>query len=231
MSATRVMPPTVAPSVWKMYRAMVGVGLACGLLIVSIYQITLPTIERNKAEALQRAIFRVLPEARSSATYVYTEGAGLALAPDGADGALAIYAGRDDAGARVSFWLVSALGMGYQDVIRVLYGYSFARDAVVGLQVLESKETPGLGDRIESDPDFVANFEALDVSLTADLSAVAHPIEVVKHGQKESPWQIDGITGATISSKAIAAMLRDSTATWIPKVDKRKADFTKGGAP
>ena len=45
--------------------------------------------------------------------------------------------------------------MGYQDVIRVLYGYSFAEEAVVGIRVLESKETPGLGTRIETDPDFL----------------------------------------------------------------------------
>ena len=41
--------------VWPMYRAMVGVGLGCGLLIVAVYQLTRPIIERNEAEALQRA--------------------------------------------------------------------------------------------------------------------------------------------------------------------------------
>ena len=44
---------------------------------------------------------------------------------------------------------VEAQGMGYQDVIRVIYGYSFEQDAIVGIRVLESKETPGLGDKIE----------------------------------------------------------------------------------
>ena len=37
--------------------------------------------------------------------------------------------------------------MGYQDVIVVFYGYSSADDAVIGIRVLESKETPGLGDQ------------------------------------------------------------------------------------
>ena len=48
-----------------MYRAMVGVGMLCGLLIVRRLQVTRPIIERNKAEALQEAIFHVLPEART----------------------------------------------------------------------------------------------------------------------------------------------------------------------
>ena len=33
-----------------MYRAMVGVGVLCGLLIVTVYQATLPIIERNASE-------------------------------------------------------------------------------------------------------------------------------------------------------------------------------------
>ena len=44
------------PSAWPMARAMVGVGLACGLLIVLVVEWTRPAIERNRAEALQRAI-------------------------------------------------------------------------------------------------------------------------------------------------------------------------------
>ena len=37
--------------------------------------------------------------------------------------------------------VVTAQGMGYQDIIRVLYSYSFDRRAIVGFKVLESKET------------------------------------------------------------------------------------------
>ena len=59
-------------SVWHMYRAMVGVGVMCGLLIVTVFQLTRPVIERNKAEALQRAIFQVLPDARSRQTFRLT---------------------------------------------------------------------------------------------------------------------------------------------------------------
>ena len=67
-----------------------------------------------------------------------------------------------------------------------------AEQAVVGIRVLESRETPGLGDRIETDPDFLANFERLDVSLDADGARPLHPIEAVKQGQKEHAWQVDG---------------------------------------
>ena len=54
-----------------MYRALVGVGVACGLLIVSVYVLTLPVIARNEAEALQRAVLQVLPGAVAKASFVF----------------------------------------------------------------------------------------------------------------------------------------------------------------
>jgi electron transport complex protein RnfG len=215
------------PSAWKMIRAMVGIGLLCGLFIVTVYQMTLPAIERNKAEALQRAIFQVLPDARSSTTF-RLDGERFTVLGDDDKGGRLVHAGYDDQGRLVGL-AVEARGMGYQDVITVIYGYSFAQDAVVGIRVLESKETPGLGDRIETDEEFLENFKRLDVTLAADGSAPAHPIEAVKHGKKQYPWQVDGITGATISSVAIADMLRDSTAFWVPQIRERLDDFGQGG--
>jgi electron transport complex protein RnfG len=210
-----------------MYQAMVGVGLLCGLLIVGVYVGTKPVIERNRAEALERAIFEVLPAARSSRSFRFSEAARFRPA-DAAEAGPArgpvVHAGYDAQGALVGV-AVEARGMGYQDVIHLLYGYSFAQDAIIGLRVLASRETPGLGDKIETDPGFRENFERLDVALAADGSAIAHPIELVKPGQKEHPWQVDGITGATISSTAIADILRKSTAVWVPRIRRGLDDF------
>ncbi len=211
-----------------MYRAMVGVGLLCGLLIVSVFLGTRPVIQRNRAEALERAILRVLPGARSSRSFRLAEnGRFEAATGEPAEDGL-VYAGYDEAQQLVGV-AVDARGMGYQDVIHVLYGYSLARDAIIGIQVLESRETPGLGDKIETDAVFLRNFEALDVRLDADGSALAHSIEFVKPGEKEHPWQVDGITGATISARAIANILGRSASSWIPTIrgsadDLRLAD-------
>jgi electron transport complex protein RnfG len=184
----------------------------CGLLIVTVFQATGPVIARNRAAALERAIFEVLPDASTSRTVEIGDGGDGVHAGYGADGSLVGVA-------------VEAEGMGYQDVIRVLYGYSFERDAIIGIRVLESRETPGLGDKIETDPGFLANFLALDVTLAADGSALAHPIELVKAGAKEHPWQIDAVTGATISSRAIADILDRSASQWVPRLSQRRADL------
>jgi len=206
---------------------MVGIGLLCGLLIVAVYHGTRPVIERNRAAALQRAIFDVLPGARSSRSFRLGASERFEPAEAGAADERLVHAGYDAAGELVGLAL-PANAMGYQDVIRALYGYSHAQQAIVGIRVLESRETPGLGDRIETDPDFLENFAALDVSLTPDGAAIAHPIEAVKRGEKQHAWQIDGITGATISSVAIASALRRSSAAWMPLVHARRADFVAG---
>jgi electron transport complex protein RnfG len=197
-----------------MLRAMVGVGIVCGLLIVTAYQATGPVIARNRAAALERAIFEVLPEARSSRTVEL------------GDAGERVHAGYDEDGSLVGI-AVEAEGMGYQDSIRLLYGYSLDRSAIIGIRVLESRETPGLGDKIETDPVFLANFAALDVTLAASGSELAHPIELVKPGAKEHPWQIDAITGATISSRAIADMLKRSASRWVPLLSQRRDELRR----
>ncbi len=218
-------------SVWQMYRAMVGIGILCGTVIVTVFQLTAPIIAQKRAEALQEAIFTVLEGAATSQSFVLTAEERFEPVTEGAKGGegaggTVVHAGYDDTGSLVGL-AIEASGMGYQDTIRVLYGYSLAQKAIVGLQVLESKETPGLGDKIETDPGFRQNFSALDVTLDPQGSTPVHPIEVTKHGEKTDPWQIDGITGATISSKAIGDLLRSSTAFWLPLVERSTDDFRK----
>jgi electron transport complex protein RnfG len=227
VTSTELEIQTAPTSAWHMYRAMVGVGLFCGLLIVTVFQATLPIIEQNKAEALQRAIFRVLPEATASTTFRFDESKGFEVLQGKGDGQELVYGGYDADGALVGL-AIEAQGMGYQDVIALIYGYSFSDDAITGIQVLESKETPGLGDKIESDPDFLENFKRLDVSLAQDGSTLANEIVPVKNGEKTHPWEIDGITGATISSVAIAKILNGSAQHWAPRIQSKLGDFQGG---
>lgn len=216
-------------NIWHMYRAMVGLGVICGVLIVAGFLFTLPAIERNKQAALERAILRVLPDAKSIAAYRLAEGDRFEAAAAGRD-ERTIYAGYA-ADGKLAGLAIEAAAMGYADAIRVIYGYSSEQDAIIGFQVLESKETPGLGDKIETDPEFVANFKRLDVSLNAAAGALKNPIAFTKRGTKTAAWQVDGITGATISSKAIANMLNESAAFWVPKIRVRLDDFRKAATP
>jgi electron transport complex protein RnfG len=212
-----------------MFRAMVGIGVLAGALIVTAFQVTKERIERNKAAALEKAILHVLPGATAHASFAFEDGKFRRLAAGETAKEIA-HAGFDAEGRLVGV-AVEADGMGYQDTIRLLYGYSPAKEELIGFEVLESKETPGLGDKINNDAGFHANFEHLAVALDQAAQALAHPIEAVKHGEKKDPWQVDGITGATVSSKAVAAILQRSVSVWAPRIRPRLDDFRIGGEP
>jgi electron transport complex protein RnfG len=197
-----------------MIRTLGGVAMLSGFLIVAVFQATLPGILENKRIALERAVFEVLPGAESRVTFeVGTDG--FTPLDEEVPGVDKVYAGYNAEGALTGV-AIEAAGQGYQDVIRVLYGYSPDGESIIGFKVLESKETPGLGDRIGKDARFLANFDGLAAGLDASKSNLAHPIEFVKQGEKTQPWQIDGITGATISSRAVARMLDERSREIVP---------------
>jgi electron transport complex protein RnfG len=205
-----------------MYRAIVGIGAMCALLIVTVYQTTADRIRENQERFLAAAVSQILPAAQTTVAVVQTEDGRLEEAVE--TPALPVFMGYNADGELVGA-VVTAQGMGYQDNIRVLYAYSFELDAIVGFKVLDSKETPGLGDKIEKEPHFLANFEKLDATLTLDGDALLHPIVTVKQGQKLQPWQLDGITGATITSEAIGNILNDSANTWAPVLERNSHAF------
>ncbi len=207
----------------KMLFAMVGIGLMCALLIVLTYEGTKPIIAKNKAAALEQAIFKVLSGTVTTAGYYWDGNAFTPLNGAEAKGQR-VYAGFSESGALTGFAL-PAVGLGYAGEIRVLYGYDPAQEAIVGFYVLESKETPGLGDKIEKDPTFLANFEALSVALTPDGDQLKQEIAYTKSGEKQNAWEVDGITGATISSEAVTKALSTSTAEWVPKLYGSKGQF------
>jgi len=215
---------TSPASSMKMLRAMVGIGVLCALMIVLTYEGTLPRVERLKAEALEKAIFKVLPGATEKATYQLVDENAFKVS-DGseADGQL-VYAGYNEKGELAGV-VVEASGLGYADVIRILYGYDPDKQVIVGFYVLESKETPGLGDKIEKDLDFLENFKALDVSLNTDLKSLKNVVIPVKNGAKSNPWEVDGITGATISSRAIGNIIGASTEYWVPLIYNNQEVF------
>ncbi len=214
-------------SSFRMIATMGGLGLLCGVLIVATFQSTFSIIKENKRVALEKAIFEVVPGAVERTTFVMVDDKLEVL--EGEDGTGVKYYACYNGDKDLVGVAVAASGQGFQDILRVLYGYSPPKKAVVGLKVLESKETPGLGDKIETDPEFRANFEALSVELQSDMTSIVNPVVLVKEGKKTDPWQVESITGATVSSRAIAAILHKSTAVTVPVIVKNLPAL-EGGA-
>ena len=224
MTETQTIPSQSTPSSFKMLRAMVGIGILCALLIVLTFEGTFNRIEKNKAEALEKAIFKVIPGISKTKAFFIDQAKTIAPAGESDQEGQLIYAGYTENDEFVGV-AIEAAGQGYADIIRILYGYNPTKQEIVGFYVLGSKETPGLGDKIEKDLNFLSNFEALDVSLTDDKSQLNNKVIYVKSGEKKHQWEVDGITGATISSKAIGDMLGISTEQLIPLIYQNKELF------
>jgi electron transport complex protein RnfG len=184
-------------------------GMCSGVALVGIFVVTEPMIERNRAEALEAAIYEVLPGARSRAAFVLRAGEFTPF--ESTAGRLpderAVYAGYDEAGTPVGF-AIPAEGPGFQDTIKLIYGYDPAQQRVVGMMVLESRETPGLGDKIIKDESFVSAFRNL---------AVTPPIVAVKRGRSQEN-EVDAISGATISSLAVVRIINEANGRWLSRL-------------
>lgn len=224
MNETHSIPTTDPADSMKMLRAMVSIGVICALLIVLTFEGTLPTIEKNKAEALEKAVFKVIPGMTQKKVFQLNNDNVFIEIGEEEKGERIIYAGYDE-NDQLAGLAIEASGMGFADVLRILYGYDPDKQAIVGFYVLQSKETPGLGDKIEKDLDFLSNFANMDVSLIENLSTIKNKIIPVKHGTKKNSWEVDGITGATISSRAIGNILGTSTEHWIPLIYNNKKTF------
>jgi electron transport complex protein RnfG len=190
----------------KLIGTLTFAGLVSGLAIVGIYQLTLPRITANKAAALQRAVFQVLPGSSQLEPMVWRD-AKLITVEAPAKGEQAIYAAYDSVGAFVGF-AIPGEGAGFQDVIQLIYGFKTVDRKIVGMQVLDSRETPGLGDKILKDENFLSEFHNLAVE----------PEVVAVKGHGENPNDVDAITGATISSKAIVKIINATNAIWLQRL-------------
>lgn len=187
-------------------------GLLSGLIIVSVFEATLPTITAYKAKVLREAVFEVLPGTARMQRLVYKEGKLVVKETEEKDEE-ALFGGYDAQGALLGYAIPSA-GPGFQDTIRLIYGYRPAERKVVGMEILESRETPGLGDKIYKDAVFVANFRALTVD---------PKIVTVKKGTKAATNEVDAITGATISAKAVVRIINEGNALWLPRLESLSA--------
>ncbi|MDF1581778.1 MAG: FMN-binding protein [Methyloprofundus sp.] len=205
------------PSSGKLISTLAVVAMISGLLVVLVYEFTKPIITENQRLATERAIFKVLPKATSRLTFVVANDQ-LTLADDKTTGEL-IYAGYDSNNQLVGL-AINAAAQGYQDTVKLLYGYQAKSGCITGFDVLKSTETPGFGTKITTDPNFLANFKCLDARVNEQQTALAQTITTVRHGTKQNAWEIDAISGSTITSNAIGRMLNQSGQALHPVIVK-----------
>jgi electron transport complex protein RnfG len=191
---TQPPPLEVEASAFRLVGTLTVAGALAGLVIVLVFQWAEPLIEAYRARVLAEAVTEVLGGADRYKTVFLDEDGAYKSQPVADTATLdeRIYVGYDDDGNPVGI-AIPGDKAGFQDVIRLIFGYDPGTGEVLGMKVLESKETPGLGDKIEKDSTFVDQFVR-----------VATLIQAVKKGRESgADEEVVMITGATISSQAV----------------------------
>ncbi len=212
-----VAPPNPSSS-FRMIRMLGAVSLICGFLIVTTHVNTLARIRHNQEVIMRESVAQLLPGIQKQIIYGIQPSGDLNILPGVEGDQPRLFAGYDSSGKLLGV-VIEASDRGYADVISAMYAYSPRRQIIIGFQVVDMRETPGLGDRIRSDEKFAENFKELDAK---------HSITTVKHGSKKNPWEIDAISGATISSRAVGRMLQKSVQQVAPVIARNVDRIERG---
>ncbi len=175
-----------------MLLVLTATAIIIGAVLAFAFQKFYPKIEANRIAEEKRAIFAVLEGAES---YEIIE-----REIDGKKGkeTVRIFKGLTAGGNLVGYAFI-AEGPGFQAKIKMMVGLNFQFKKLLGMKVLDQLETPGLGNKIVEDK-FTDQFQGL---------AFTPKIEYLKNKKPEKDNQIQAITGATISSKAVVTAINN----------------------
>ena len=160
---------------------ILALALCMGAGLAAVEMSLGPIIEENKRNEMLSQVPALIPgaaEARLDEQLGETYGLPVARALD--------------AEGKTIGWAIQAKGPGYGGDVTVMIGLDDMLQTIKGIYVLEQKETPELGNKIIL-PSFRGRFENVDAT---------GPVTLVKKGPA-GPGQVEGITGATISSTAV----------------------------
>lgn len=154
--------------------------LICAFLLALVYNAAEEKIEANQRKAIQESINKLAPEATTQKKIKIDNRPFWKLYQ------------KDN----LIGYAVIASGQGYGGQIRIMVVTDSDLEKIKGIEIIESSETPGLGSKIQEN-----NFKNQFRNLT-----VLKPIKYTKE-KPTMPNEIQAITGATISSKAVVKIL------------------------
>lgn len=207
--APAAITPSQSTPAWRLLLTLALAGAMSGWLVVTVYKITLPAVQRHAAEQARAAIREVLKAPARWDTLYLVNNVLSKTAPAKADLAQVpkAFVGYDGSGRRLGV-AITAAEPGFQELLTLMIGFDPQTGALIGFKVLDEKETPGLGDKIERDTAFGAQFAGRVV-----------PLQGVKGRAGKLPSEVQTITGATISSRAVLRIINNAVARWRPLFD------------
>lgn len=178
---------------------LLAITAATGLILGAVHGITLEPIRATQERQRQEAFRATLPGTQTFVPLQVPEGSAVREVQEGRTG------------GAVTGHVFTVAPKGYAGPVVFVVGIS--RDGVIrGIRILNQSETPGLGANA-GEPAFSGQFEGKR----------AEPLTVVKT-PPTNPQDIQAISGATITSRAIAGGVNDAVQTW-------KKHFAEGARP
>ncbi len=161
----------------KIILVLTFVSLLSSGILSAVDMLSKDKILRNRKKAIDSAISKVIP----AAVEVVHEGE--------------IYKAFDKE-KKVLGYAFLAEGQGYGGGIKMVCAVSPKLDKLLGIEIIESQETPGLGARINKEW-FKNQFKGLDI-----LNKITYT-----KSKPSGKSQIQAITGATISSRSVVHII------------------------
>lgn len=161
--------------------ALLAITIVAGLALSVVYSVTKEPIAASQKAKINDAIKMVIPEFESISDTMM-------MPSEGKDSIRVhrLFKGSDFAGNAIETYT----DMGFSGRFSLMVGFS-ADGSITNIEVLEHKETPGLGTKMAL-PKFKDQFKGLKISDLPDGK-----LKVKKDG-----GTVDAITAATISSRA-----------------------------
>lgn len=195
--------PEVATPSWRLLATLGTAGAVAGALVGLVYTLTIGPVRAHRASTMRGAIAEVLHGPARWDT-LYLEGDKLVLRPTGDPAKLPrVFQGYDASGKAIGVAVLAA-EPGFTEIVSLIFGFDPESGRLLGMKVLEQKDTPGLGDKIQKDSSFVNQF-----------AGAATPLKGVKR-RSGSAGEVDVISGATISSRAVVRIINNAVARWRP---------------
>ena len=130
-------------------------------------------------------------------------------------------------GKDVTYYIVSVRGNGLWDEIWGNIAIEDDFNTIVGASFDHKGETPGLGAEIKDNPSFKAMFNKDADPLQLYTSDGTYTSVVVrKGGAKDATYQVDGISGATVTCDGVTEMLERGIKYYEPYFNKMKKQQT-----
>lgn len=189
-----------------LHKHILRVGLLLGLFAVVATTLvaftetnTRDQIRENQRQALLSGINALIPHDQYDNAILQDTIRLEATEELGTEEPTTVYRARQN-GENVAVVLTAIAPNGYSGKIKILVGI-YSDGTLAGVRVIEHKETPGLGDKIEAKKaDWILQFEGLSLKEPA----------TAKWKVKKDGGEFDQFTGATITPRAVVGAIKSA---------------------